>query len=174
MTADVVYVFPNNSNIILATEQAAGLVKDKQVIVIPSKSIPQGIAALISYSQVATPEENRQGMTEAMQNVKTGQVTYAVRDTMIDDREIHQGDIMGLGDHSALLAVGSTPGEAVMEMLEKLVDEESELISLYYGADISEEEANSLVEKITERFPDCEVELNCGGQPIYYYILSVE
>ena len=174
VNADVVYVFPNNSNIILATEQAAGLVKDKQVIVIPSKSIPQGIAALISYSQMATPEENRQGMTEAMQNVKTGQVTYAVRDTMIDDREIHQGDIMGLGDHSALLAVGSTPGEAVMEMLAKLVDEESELISLYYGADISEEEADSLAEEITERFPDCEVELNCGGQPIYYYILSVE
>ena len=174
VNADVIYIFPNNKNIILAAEQAAALVEDKQVIVIPSKSIPQGIAALISFSPVATVEENRLEMTESMESVKTGQVTYAVRNTTIDDEEIHEGDIMGLGDHSALLAVGNDVEKVVLDMIGAMTDEDSELISIYYGEDISEEQAAALEEKIAEQFPDCELEMNNGGQPIYYYIVSVE
>ncbi|MCD8077581.1 MAG: DAK2 domain-containing protein [Lachnospiraceae bacterium] len=174
VNADVVYIFPNNKNIILAAEQAAKLVKDKQVVVIPSKSIPQGITALINFSPVRSTEENRQQMTESMEMVKTGEVTYAVRTTTIDDQEIHEGDIMGLGDHSALLAVGDTVNSVVEDTIAALVDEETELISIYYGQDIRGEQAEILEETIEERYPDCDVEVHYGGQPIYYYIVSAE
>ena len=174
VNADVVYIFPNNKNIILAAEQASALVEDKKVVVIPSKSIPQVIAALIAYSPVNTVEDNIREMTESMEQIKTGQVTYAVRNTTIDDEEIHEGDIMGLGDHSALLAVGHEVEEVVLQMIGEMVDDDSELISVYYGEDISQEQADALEEKIAERYPDCDLEVNFGGQPIYYYIVSVE
>ncbi|MCD8053857.1 MAG: DAK2 domain-containing protein [Lachnospiraceae bacterium] len=174
VNADVIYIFPNNKNIILAAEQAAGLVKDKQVVVIPSKSIPQGITALINFSPVRSTEENLEQMTESMEMVKTGEVTYAVRTTTIDDKQIHEGDIMGLGDHSSLLAVGDTVNSVVEDTIAALVDEETELISIYYGQDIREEQASILEETIEERYPDCDVEVHYGGQPIYYYIVSTE
>lgn len=174
VNADTVYIFPNNKNIILAAEQAAHLVIDKQIIVVPSTTVPQGITGVISYSPSRTPEENREVMIEEMKRVKTGQVTYAVRNTTIDDRPIHEGDIMGIGDHSSLLAVGSDIASVTQDMLEAMVNEESELISIYYGADIPEEDAEKMQEAVEASYPDCDVEVHYGGQPIYYYIVSVE
>ena len=174
VNADLIYILPNNKNIILAAEQAAGLAEGKKVTVIPSKTIPQGIAAVIAYSPAASEEENLQAMTEAMEVVKTGQVTYAVRNTTIEDTEIHEGDWMGLGDHSALLASGKDLADVVLNMVRGMADEDSEIISVYYGEDVSEEDAQAIADQIGEMFPDCEVELNFGGQPIYYYIISVE
>lgn len=173
VNADVVYILPNNKNIILAAEQARTLVEDKQIFVVPSKTVPQGIAALINFLPDQSPEENMETMAEEMGRVRTGQITYAVRNTSIDGMEITEGDIMGIGD-SGMLAVGKEVGETAMETLKGLVDGESELISIYYGEDVSEEEAKTLKEKTQEAFPDCEVELNYGGQPIYFYLLSVE
>ncbi len=173
VNADVIYIFPNNKNIILAAEQAKYLVEDKQIIVVPSKTIPQGIAALISFSPEAGPEENLENMVEEMGRVHTGQITYAVRNTNIDGMEIREGDIMGIGD-SGMLAVEQDVETAVLKTLERMVDEESELISVYFGADVEEADAEALLEQIEEAYPDCEVELNNGGQPVYYYLLSVE
>ena len=173
VNADTIFIFPNNKNIILAANQAQALTEDKKVIVIPTKTVPQGISAIISFDATRTPEENEETMKEALSMVKTGQITYAVRDTHIDDKEIKEGDIMGIGDHS-ILAVGKDIAEITKETIGLMVDEDSELISVYYGEDITEEAAQALGDELQEQYPDCEVEVYEGGQPIYYYVVSVE
>ena len=173
VNAKTVFILPNNKNIILAANQAASLVEDKKIIVIPTKTIPQGITALINYIPDSTPEDNEQRMSSEISMVKTGQVTYAVRDTVIDDKEIKQDDFMGIGD-SGILSVGQNLEPTVMDMMKQLVDEDSAIVSIYYGEDTKEEDANALGEKIGEAFPDVEIEGHYGGQPIYYYVISVE
>jgi dihydroxyacetone kinase-like predicted kinase len=173
VNAETIYVFPNNKNIILAANQAQSLVEDKKVVVIPSKTVPQGIAALIAFVEDASVEENTEAMTEAMALVKTGQVTFAVRDTEIDDKVIKEGNIMGIGD-AGILAVGTDIEATTIDMIAELVDDESELISIYYGADVTEADAEGIASKLGERYPDVDVEVNLGGQPIYYYLVSVE
>lgn len=173
VNADHIFILPNNKNIILAANQAKELCKDKDIIVIPTKTVPQGITAMINYIPDMSAQENAQRMTEESSHVKTGQVTYAVRDTHIDDKEIREGDMMGIGDH-AILAVGNDLAGTAMEMFRALIDEESELISIYYGKDVKEEDAQELGEKLGEEYPDCEIEVHFGGQPIYYYVASVE
>ena len=173
VNAKHVYIFPNNKNITLAANQAKSLVKDKEVIVIPTKTVPQGITAIINFVPDMSAEENEEAMLEAIQYVKTGQVTYAVRDTRIDDKEIHKDDIMGIGD-SGILSVGKDIAETTKEMLTKLVDDESGMISIYYGADVSEEDAEKLTAEIEELYPDVDVDTHLGGQPIYYYVIAVE
>lgn len=168
-----VFVLPNNKNIILAANQAADLSEEKKIHVIPTKTIPQGISALINFIPEQSAEENAERMTEELANIKSGQITYAVRDTVIDDKEIKENDYMGIGD-SGILAVGTDMNETLFEMIGQLVDEESGIISLYYGEDVSEEDAQSLADQLQEKYEDLEVEVNNGGQPIYYYILSVE
>ena len=171
--ADTVFILPNNKNIVLAANQAKHLVEDKEIIVIPTKTVPQGITAIINFMPDADAKTNEEAMLEEVKNVKTGQVTYAVRDTRIDDKEIHEGDIMGIGDHG-ILAVGSEIRKTTLEMLEQLVDEDSELISVYYGEEVKEEDANELIEQIEELYPDADVDAHFGGQPIYYYVVAVE
>ena len=171
--ADTVFILPNNKNIVLAANQAKHLVEDKEIIVIPTKTVPQGITAIINFMPDADAKTNEEAMLEEVKNVKTGQVTYAVRDTRIDDKEIHEGDIMGIGDHG-ILAVGSEIRKTTLEMLEQLVDEDSELISIYYGEEVKEEDANELIEQIEELDPEADVDAHFGGQPIYYYVLAVE
>lgn len=171
--ADTVYIFPNNKNIILAAEQAKYLVEDKEIVVIPSKTIPQGITAIINFSPDATTEENVATMTEEMQRVQTGQITYAVRNTTIDGIEIHEGDIMSVGDNG-ILGVSTSIEKTVLETVEKIVNDEVSIITMYYGSDVSEEDANGLLEKISAQYADIDVELHYGGQPIYYYIISAE
>lgn len=173
VNAKHVFIFPNNKNITLAANQAKSLVKDKEVIVIPTKTVPQGITAIINFVPDLSAEENEEVMLEEIKNVKTGQVTYAVRDTHIDDKEIHKDDIMGIGD-SGIIAVGTDIAATTKEMLEILVDEDSELISIYYGADVSEEDAEKLTAEIEEKYPSVDVDTHFGGQPIYYYVLAVE
>ena len=173
VNAKHVFIFPNNKNITLAANQAKSLVKDKEVIVIPTKPVPQGITAIINFVLDLSAEENEEVMLEEIKNVKTGQVTYAVRDTHIDDKEIHKDDIMGIGD-SGIIAVGTDIAATTKEMLEALVDEDSELISIYYGADVSEEDAEKLTAEIEEKYPSVDVDTHFGGQPIYYYVLAVE
>lgn len=173
VNAKHVFIFPNNKNITLAANQAKSLVKDKEVIVIPTKTVPQGITAIINFVPDLSAEENEEVMLEEIKNVKTGQVTYAVRDTHIDDKEIHKDDIMGIGD-SGIIAVGTDIAATTKEMLETLVDEDSELISIYYGADVSEEDAEKLTVEIEEKYPSVDVDTHFGGQPIYYYVLAVE
>ena len=173
VNAKTIYIFPNNKNIILAANQARDLTEDKEIVVVPTKTIPQGITAMISYVPEKNSAENTEAMLQAIERVKTGQVTYAVRDTRIDDKEIHEGDIMGIGDHG-ILAVGKDRLEVTKETVAEMVDDESEVISIYYGADIEEAEAEELTAAIEEEYPDCDVELNAGGQPIYYYVISVE
>ena len=173
VNADTIFIFPNNKNIILAANQARDLTVDKKIIVVPTKTVPQGITAIINYVPEKTPEENAQTMEEEISHVKTGQLTYAVRDTHIDEKVIHAGDIMGVGDH-AILAVGREIDPVAEETVALMMDDESELISIYYGEDMKEEEAEALHERIAKAYPDCDVELNYGGQPIYYYIISVE
>ena len=173
VNAKNIFILPNNKNIILAANQAKAMTEDKNIIVVPTKTVPQGITAMISYVPEKSAEENEEAMTEGIQMVKTGQVTYAVRDTHIDEKEIHQGDIMGLGDHG-LLAVGQDILTVAEETIRAMVDEDSELISIYYGEDMSEEDAERLGEKIEQAYPDCDVEVNYGGQPIYYCVVSVE
>ena len=173
VNAKNIFIFPNNKNIILAANQARDLTEDKNIIVIPTKTIPQGITALISYVPDKTVEQNTEEMLEAMTHVKTGQVTYAVRDTKIDDKEIRQGDIMGIGD-KGILAVGQGIEDITVETLKEMVDEDTEIISIYYGADVTEEDAKQLCERLEELYPDFDVEINQGGQPIYYYVVSVE
>ena len=173
VNADHIFILPNNKNIILAANQAGSLTSDKHVIVIPTKTVPQGITAMVNYIPEETPGENELRMQEEIQNVKTGQVTYAVRDTKIDDKEIHLGDIMGIGD-DGILAVGKEVQETALSMMEELVEADSEIIGVYYGEEVSEEDAQALGEKIAEKYPNTEVEVHYGGQPIYYYVVSVE
>ena len=173
VNADHIFILPNNKNIILAANQAQSLTKDKDIIVIPTKTVPQGITAVISFMPEADVDTNMETMQEAVRNVKTGQVTYAVRDTRIDDKEIHEGDIMGIGD-DGILAVGQSVEETAKEMLAQLVDEDSELISLYYGQDILPEDAERFSADVEALYPDVDVDVHMGGQPIYYYVLSVE
>ncbi len=173
VNADHVFIFPNNKNIILAANQAQMLTEDKDIVVIPTKTVPQGITAIINYMPEADVDTNVETMLEEIKNVKTGQVTYAVRDTHIDNKEIHEGDIMGIGD-DGILSVGSSINETTKEMLAQLVSEDSELISLYYGQDVSEEEAEQFVEELEELYPEIDIDAHVGGQPIYYYVLSVE
>ena len=173
VNAKTIYIFPNNKNIILAANQARDLTEDKEIVVVPTKTIPQGITAMISYVPEKNGQENTEAMIQAIERVKTGQVTYAVRDTRIDDKEIHEGDIMGIGD-KGILAVGKDRIDVTKETIAEMVDDESEVISIYYGADTEESEAEELAAAIEEAYPDCDVELNAGGQPIYYYVISVE
>lgn len=173
VNAENIFIFPNNKNIILAANQARDLTEDKNIVVIPTKTIPQGITALISYVPDKTVEQNTEEMMEAMKHVKTGQITYAVRDTKIDDKEIRQGDIMGIGDHG-ILAVGKEIEDTAVAMVQEMADEDSEIISVYYGADVTAEDAEQFAARLEELYPDFDVELNEGGQPIYYYVVSVE
>ena len=159
----LIYIFPNNKNIVLAANQARDLTEDKEIVVVPTKTIPQGITALISFQPEMNGEENLEAMMEAVSMVKTGQVTYAVRDTRLDEKEIHEGDIMGIGDHG-ILAVGKGRENVAKEMVAAMVDEDSEVISIYYGAETTEEDAESLAAELEEAYPDCEVEVNMGGQ----------
>ena len=173
VNADTVFILPNNKNIVLAANQAKSLVEEKEITVIPTKTVPQGITAIINFMPDADAKTNEEAMLEEIKNVKTGQVTYAVRDTHIDDKEIHEGDIMGIGD-SGILAVGKDLEETTKELIANLVDEDSELISIYYGEEVSEEDAEKFTEEITELYPDVDVDIQFGGQPIYYYVLAVE
>lgn len=173
VNADNIFIFPNNKNIILAANQAASLVEDKNIIVIPTKTIPQGITALINFMPEKTPEENEENMKEEIANVKTGQITYAVRDTVIDDKEIKCGDYMGIGDKT-ILSVGGDRDDTLKDMIAQLMDEDAAIISLYYGEDVTEEEAEEIGAYLEETYPDVDVEVEFGGQPIYYYIISVE
>lgn len=173
VNADVIYILPNNKNIILAAEQAKYLVEDKEIVVIPSKTIPQGIAALINYVAGQSVEENIENITAGMGAVKSGQLTYAVRDTEIDDKVIKEGDIMGIGD-AGIMAVGQDIEATALALIETMMDEDAELISVYYGADTSEEDAEAFAAKLEELYEDCDIELQFGGQPIYYYVVSVE
>ena len=171
--AENIFILPNNKNIIPAANQAKYLVEGKNIIVIPTKTAPQGITALINFIPEQTVEENEALMTEEIQKVKTGQVTYAVRDTVINDIEIKQGNIMGIGDHD-ILAVGTVVEDTAKEMIAKLVDDDSELISIYYGDEVEEDIAEELASEIEQLYPSCDIEVHSGGQPIYYYIISVE
>ena len=173
VNAEHIFILPNNKNIILAANQAKALCEDKDIIVIPTKTVPQGITAMINFMPDSSAEENEARMTEELANVKTGQVTYAVRDTHIDDKEIKEGNIMGIGDH-AILAVGEDVEQTTLDMFKELIDEDSELISIYYGEDVKKEDAEKLGEKLSDLYPDCDVEVHFGGQPIYYYVVSVE
>lgn len=173
VNANTVFILPNNKNIVLAANQAKALVKEKEIVVIPTKTVPQGITAIISFMPDADAKANEEAMLEGIQQVKTGQVTYAVRDTHVDDKEIHEGDIMGIGD-KGILAVGTEVEATAKEMLAELVDEDSELISLYYGEEVSEEEAEKFAAEVEELYPDVDVDFHFGGQPIYYYVMAVE
>jgi len=173
VNADTVFVLPNNKNIIMAANQAQYLVEDKNVVVIPTKTIAQGITAVINFVPDMDVSENESVMCEEITRVKTGEVTYAVRDTQIDDKEINQGDYMGIGD-AGILAVGPQMNDVVYSMVDEMIDEDSELISVYYGEEISEEAAQEICDTISEKYDSCDVELQYGGQPIYYYIISVE
>ena len=173
VNAKHVFIFPNNKNITLAANQAKSLVDDKEVIVIPTSTVPQGITAMINFMPDLSAEENEEIMLEEIKNVKSGQVTYAVRDTKINDKEIHVDDIMGIGD-AGILSVGKDIEETTLAMLAELVDEDSELVSIYYGTDVTEEDASVLTETIQDLYPDVDVETHFGGQPIYYYVLAVE
>lgn len=173
VNAKTIYILPNNKNIILAANQAKDLTEDKEIVVVPSKTAPQGVAALIAFDAQATSEDNLANMISDMGNVKTGQVTYAVRDTSIDGKTINAGDIMGIDDEG-IQSVSTDLVEATKELLEHMIDDDSELISIYYGAEVKEEDAKEFENYVTETYEDCDVEFNYGGQPIYYYILSVE
>ena len=173
VNADHIFILPNNKNIIMAANQAATLVEDKDIIVLPTKTIPQGIVAMVNYIPDYSPEENKETMLAEIGNVKTGQVTYAVRDTEIDGKTIKQDDYMGIGD-SSILSVGQDLKATTLEMVDAMVDEDSAIVSIYYGTDATEEAAEEIGAVIEEKYPDVEVEINAGGQPIYYYVISVE
>lgn len=173
VNAKTVFILPNNKNIIMAANQAVDLVEDKQIIVIPTKTIPQGITALVNYIPDHSAEENKEQMMSEIENVKTGQVTYAVRDTEIDGKTIKQNDFMGIGDKS-ILSVGTDLRATTLEMVDAMIDEDSAIVSIYFGSDSDEDSANELAAAIEEKYPDVEVEVNDGGQPIYYYVISVE
>ncbi len=171
--AENIFIFPNNSNIILAANQAMHLTEDKNIIVIPSKTVPQGITALINFAEGLEPSDNEETMVQEIQNVKTGSVTYAVRDTKIDDKEIKIGDYMGIGD-SGILSVGREMDEVIFSMVEQMIAEDSELLSIYYGEEITSEHAEQLSAMLEEKYPDLDVDLQDGGQQVYYYIISIE
>ncbi|MBP3507176.1 MAG: DAK2 domain-containing protein [Lachnospiraceae bacterium] len=173
VNANTIFILPNNKNIILAAQQAQSLTEDKEIVVIPSKTVPQGISAIIAFDPSQTTEDNTAGMTEAMTYVKTGQVTYAVRDTSIDGKTINTGDIMGIGDNG-IKSVNSDVFKTTMELVDELVDDDTELICLYYGEDVQEDDANAILDAIEKKYKSCDVELHYGGQPIYYYLISVE
>lgn len=173
VAADTIFILPNNKNIILAANQAKDLTEDKEIIVIPTKTVPQGVTAIINFMPDQDAKANEAMMCEEIQNVKTGQVTYAVRDTHIDDKEIHEGDIMGIADQG-IVAVGESVEKVSLEMLQTLVDEDTSLISLYYGEDVQEEDASKLAEEVEALYPEIDIDLHLGGQPIYYYVMSVE
>ena len=173
VNAETIFVLPNNKNIILAANQAKDIIEDKTIIVVPTKTIPQGITAMISFSPDMSPEENLEAMKDASQCVRTGEITYAVRNTTIDGHAIEKDDIMALGD-DGLLAVAKDKDQAVLEAVKAMVNDESEIITIYYGQDIPEEEAEALAARIRKAYPQVETELQYGGQPIYYYFLSVE
>ena len=173
VNAETIFVLPNNKNIILAANQAESLVEDKNVIVIPSKTIPQGISAMIGFVEDNSAEDNKEAMIDSMSYVKTGEITYAVRDTVIDDKEIREGNIMGIGDEG-ILSVGDDITATTVDMIKKMQDEDSEIVSIYYGEGVTEDEAQTLASKLSEELPDLEVEVYSGGQPVYYYIASVE
>ena len=173
VNADNIFILPNNSNIIMAANQAATLVEDKEIIVVPTKTVPQGITAVVNFLPDVSVEENKEAMMEEIQNVKTGQVTYAVRDTEMDGFEIKENDFMGIGDKT-ILAAGTDKKTVTLEMVDRMIDEDSAIVSIYYGSDSSEDEAAEIAEAIEEKYPDVEVEINNGGQPIYYYVISVE
>lgn len=171
--AENIFIFPNNKNVVLAANQAAGLCEDKNIIVLATANAPQGISAMIAFDSTITLEDNKNNMLEAVSNVKSGQVTYAVRDTSIDGKAIHEGDIMGIGD-KGLVSVGNDISDVTFDLIKDAVDEDSELISIYYGADVKKEDAEAFAARVEESFPDCDVQNYYGGQPIYYYIVSVE
>ena len=173
VNADTIFILPNNKNIILAANQAQSLVRDKKIVVIPTKTVPQGITAVINYVPDLSVEENEKAMLEEIANVSTGQVTYAVRDTNIDGKEIKQGDFMGIGD-KGILSVGIAISEVTLNMIDEMISDERELISIYYGSEIQEEDAESLRAQVEGKYPGCDIELQYGGQPIYYYIVSAE
>ena len=173
INAETIFVLPNNSNIIMAAEQTKDNPHGKKIIVIPTKTIPQCLSALIAFDQGSSPEENEEAMCEAIKAVSTLQITYSIRDTQIDDIAIHEGDIMAVGDKK-ILAAGADKNSVILDGLDKLVNDDSELISIYYGSDSNEDEANELSDILSEKYPDCDIEVNCGGQPVYYYIISVE
>ncbi len=173
VNADTIFILPNNKNIILAANQAQSLVRDKKIVVIPTKTVPQGITAVINYVPDLSVEENEAAMIEEIANVSTGQVTYAVRDTSIDGKDIKQGDFMGIGD-KGILSVGIAISEVTMQMIGEMMSAERELISIYYGSEIQEEDAESLRAQVESKYPECDIELQYGGQPIYYYIVSAE
>lgn len=173
VNAETIYIFPNNKNIILAANQARDLTEDKKIVVVPTKTVPQGITAMISYVPEKSADENAEMMEDAISKVQTGQITYAVRDTRLDDKEIHEGDIMGIGDRG-ILAVGGNKEKVAEATIASMMTEEADVISIYYGADTSEEDAEALAASVEELYPECDVEVNRGGQPIYYYIISVE
>ena len=171
--AENIFIFPNNKNVVLAANQAAGLCEDKNIIVLATANAPQGISAMIAFDSTMTLEDNKNNMLEAVSNVKSGQVTYAVKDTSIDGKAIHEGDIMGIGD-KGLVSVGNDISDVTFDLIKDAVDEDSELISIYYGADVKKEDAEAFAARVEESFPDCDVQNYYGGQPIYYYIVSVE
>ena len=173
LNADNIIILPNNKNIILAANQAQSLTKDKNIFVVPTKTVPQGISAVINFVPDASAQENADAMADAISVVRSGEVTYAIRDTMSEDKTIKKGDYMGIGD-KGIRAVGPDKNAVTRDLLEDMVDEEVELISIYYGQDVSEEEANKLADEVREKFSGCDVELQYGGQPIYYYLLSAE
>ena len=173
VNADTIFIFPNNKNIILAANQVQYMVEDKKIVVVPTKTVAQGITAIINYVPDLSVEENEAVMLEEIKKVKTGQVTYAVRDTEIDDKVIHEGDYMGIGD-TGILAVGREQEPVTLAMVDEMMDDDVELISIYYGEEITEEEAQALGDKIQEKYSNCDVEVQFGGQPVYYYIISAE
>jgi len=173
VNADTVYIFPNNKNIILAANQAETLVEDRKIIVVPSKTIPQGITAIINYMMDKTPEENKEHMISEMSKVKTGQVTYAVRDTELDGKVIKENDIMGIGDEG-IVSVGKDIKETTIDMIKNLIDDDKELVSIYYGKEVKEEDAMEISAALSEEYPEIEFEVNYGGQPVYYYVVSIE
>lgn len=173
VNADTIFILPNNSNVILAANQAVGLVKDKKIVVIPTKTVPQGITAVINFVPDLSPEENLEAMLEEIAHVRTGEVTYAVRDTQIDDKTITQGDYMGIGD-KGILTNGTDMDEVTLGMVDAMMNEELELISIYYGSDVTEADAEKLRQTIADKYSNCDVELQYGGQPIYYYVISAE
>lgn len=173
VNADTIFILPNNKNIIMAANQARDLTEDKNIIVIPTKTVPQGITAAITYIPELSEEENEEAILDEISHVKTGQVTYAVRDTSIDGKEIHQGDYMGIGDNG-IAAVGKDMMQTVFATIDSMVDDTTELLSIYYGEEVSEEEAEKLRKKAESKYPDMDIELQDGGQPVYYYVISAE
>lgn len=173
VSADTIFILPNNKNIILAANQAKSLVEDKQIIIIPTKTVPQGISAFIGFEPEQDVETNVENMTEMMENVRTGEVTYAVRNTSVGGKEIKVNDIMGIDD-DGIKEVGQDIKKVALDLLNDMTDEDSELISVYYGQDVTKEDAEQMAEKIEEKYPDCDVQLEYGGQPVYYFLMSVE